>query len=148
MFNSKPNNTKKTEIKNIKSLIKTTLNLAIKSFNKNEVPVGAIIINENEQVVSKAFNKKEFNNNILDHAEIIAIKKLSKKIKTWKLNKYILISSLEPCSLCKEVIKHSRIKKVFYLAKQNKKVNYKYDSEFIESKTASKVITEFFRKKL
>ena len=62
------------------------LNEAVKAFKKGEVPVGAVIV-KNNKIISKAYNKIEKNNDATAHAEIIAIKKASKKIKkrslTW-----------------------------------------------------------------
>ena len=77
------------------------LNKAIKH---NEVPVAALIIYKNK-IISKAYNKVNKKNNILNHAEIIAIKKASKKLKNWRLNDCILYVTLEPCDMCKSIIK-------------------------------------------
>ncbi len=128
-------------------IFKELIKLAKKSLTKDEVPIGALIVDNNQQIVARGFNNKETNNNVLDHAEIIAIKKLAKKIKSWKLNDYILYTTLEPCDLCKEVIKVSRIKKVIYFAKQNKKINYKTKWEFNKKNEASSLITKYFKTK-
>ena len=131
----------------ITAIFKEVMKLAQKSLLKNEVPVGAVIVDANDQIVAKGFNHKESKNNVLDHAEIIAIKKLAKKVKSWKLDTYTLYSSLEPCHLCQEVIKVSRIKKVIYFAKQTKKVNYKTKWEFVSNKEASAIMTKYFKNK-
>lgn len=91
------------------------LNKAIKH---NEVPVAALIIYKNK-IISKAYNKVNKKNNILNHAEIIAIKKASKKLKNWRLNDCILYVTLEPCDMCKSIIKKTRIKNIVYYSKQN-----------------------------
>ena len=116
-----------------------------KAIKKNEVPVACIITKDNK-ILAKAYNKTNKTNNILDHAEIIAIKKASKKIKNWRLNDCKLYVSLEPCDMCKEVIKKSRISEVIYYSKQNnnkteKDVGYKY----IENKEISDKLTTFFK---
>lgn len=92
------------------------LNKAIK---QNEVPVAALIT-YNNKIIASAHNKVNKTNNILNHAEILALKKASKKIKNWRLNNCILYITLEPCAMCKEIIKKFRIKKVIYYTKQNK----------------------------
>ena len=90
------------------------LKMAKKSYRHGEVPVGAVIV-KNGKIVAKSGNKKEKKYDILGHAEIIAIKKASKKLKTWKLNDCEMYVTLKPCVLCENVIKTSRISKVYYL---------------------------------
>ena len=119
--------------------------LTDKAIRKNEVPVACIIVKD-DKIIAKAYNRTVKTNNILDHAEIIAIKKASKKIHNWRLNDCKLYVSLEPCDMCKEVIKKSRISEVIYYSKQNnnkteKNVGYKY----IENKEISDKLTTFFK---
>ena len=56
------------------------IKLARKSFKKNEVPISAIIVKD-DKIIAKAYNTRNKTNNVLNHAEIIAIKKASKKLK-------------------------------------------------------------------
>ena len=116
-----------------------------KAIKKNEVPV-ACIITKGNKIISKAYNKTNKSNNILDHAEIISIIKASKKIKNWRLNDCKLYVSLEPCDMCKEIIKKSRISEVVYYSKQNnnkteRDINYKLNENDIISST----LTNFFK---
>lgn len=117
-----------------------------KAIKKNEVPVACIITKDNK-IIAKAYNKTLKTNNILDHAEIIAIKKASKKIHNWRLNECNMYISLEPCSMCQEVIKKSRISNVIYYSKQN---NNKTESEpiykYINNSVISDKLTNFFKK--
>ena len=117
-----------------------------KAIKKHEVPV-ACIITKNNKIIAKAYNKTLKTNNILDHAEIIAIKKASKKIHNWRLNECNMYVSLEPCSMCQEVIKKSRISNVIYYSKQN---NNKTESEpnykYIKNSVISDKLTNFFKK--
>ena len=87
---------------------------AKKAFKKDEVPVGAVIVKNND-IIAKNHNTREKNNDILGHAEINAIKKASKKLHTWKLDDCELYVTLKPCSVCEQIIKQSRLKKVYYL---------------------------------
>ena len=106
------------------------LNKLIEKANKkNEVPIAALIV-KNNKIIAKAYNKVNKSNNILDHAEIIVINKASKKLHNWRLNDCDLYVTLEPCSMCKEIIRKSRINNVCYFIKQNENktesdVNYK-----------------------
>jgi len=96
---------------------------AKKALQKENVPVGAVII-KNNKIIAKAHNLKKSSKNVMDHAEIICIKKANKKIKDWRLNGCDMYVTLEPCEMCKEVINSSRITNVYYLSKRNNKVNY------------------------
>ena len=89
------------------------LKLAQKAFKKGEVPVGVVIVNNNK-VISKAYNKREKNKNVLNHAEIIAIKKACKKLKSWRLNECEIYITLEPCLMCSGAIIQSRMKRLIY----------------------------------
>ena len=92
---------------------------ALKAFDKNEIPVGVVIVKDNK-IIAKAHNLRDSKNIVTKHAEIIAIEKANKKLKNWRLIDCILYSSLEPCNMCKEVIRESKIEKVIYAAKNGK----------------------------
>lgn len=94
---------------------------AKKAFNLGEVPVGAVIV-KNGVVLAKAYNKKEKTCCALNHAEILAIKKASKRLKNWRLEDCDIYVTLEPCPMCASAIKQSRIKNV-YSAISNKDKN-------------------------
>ena len=84
----------------------------------NEIPVGAIIVYK-DKIIAKAYNKKEKKQNVLEHAELIAIRKASKIIKNWRLSDCELYVTLEPCPMCASAIKQSRIKTVYAGLKSN-----------------------------
>ena len=90
--------------------------------NNNDIPVSCVIFKENK-IISKGYNKKYKNNNPLDHAEIIAIKKACKVLKTTNLINCTMLVTLKPCSMCKELIKEVRLKKVYYILDNDKKIN-------------------------
>lgn len=92
---------------------------AKKAYKKNEVPIGCIIV-KNNKIISKAYNKKEKTNVVTKHAEIIAIEKACKKLKTWHLNDCILYTTVEPCLMCTGAIIQSRMKKVVYATENEK----------------------------
>lgn len=95
------------------------LEQAKKAYKNGDVPVGAIIV-LNGIVISKAYNKKNKKNNAIMHAEIIAIEKACKKLKTWYLNECTLYVTLEPCLMCCGAVLQSRINKVVYGTKCDK----------------------------
>jgi tRNA(adenine34) deaminase len=129
--------------------IKELEKLVNKAIKTEEVPVGAIIVYKNH-IISKAYNRRNKTNNVLMHAEIEAIQKASKLLKTWRLSECEMYISLEPCSMCKEIIKESRIKKVYYLLNNEKVINKKTKFSKIPSEYSEKykkIISDFFKKK-
>lgn len=95
------------------------LNQAKKGALKDEVPIGAVIVVDGK-VIAKAFNKTEGKKNPVKHAEIIAIEKACKKLKSWRLINAELYVTLEPCPMCAGAIVNARIKKVYFGAYESK----------------------------
>ncbi|HDR5039262.1 TPA: nucleoside deaminase [Bacillus anthracis] len=84
---------------------------AKKAFNKKEVPIGAIIVKENE-VIARAHNLRETSKNAVSHAELIAIQDACNLLGGWRLTDCTLYVTIEPCPMCAGAILQSRIKKV------------------------------------
>lgn len=97
--------------------LKYFMNLAIKeaqnAFLKNEIPIGCIIIRNNE-IISKAHNQTTKKNNILNHAEILAIQKAQKNFNSQILENCVMFITAEPCIMCSGAILLSRISTVVY----------------------------------
>ena len=89
------------------------LEQAKKAYNKLEVPVGAVIVKDGK-IISSAYNQKETKYDTTKHAEILAIQKASKKLKSWRLIDCEMYVTLEPCPMCAGAIIQSRIKKVYF----------------------------------
>ena len=128
---------------------------AKKAYKKDEVPVGTIIV-KNNKIISKAYNKKEKTKIVTKHAEIIAIEKACRKLKTWHLDECELYTTLEPCLMCSGAIMQSRIKKIYCSIKNNgndfqkiiKKTNYNAVIEYgLCEKESLNLIQSFFYKK-
>lgn len=100
--------------------MKIAIKEAIKAKKNDDVPVGAIIVLDNK-IISRGHNMKEKKQCPTQHAEIIAIEKAAKKLKTWHLDDCILYVTMEPCLMCAGAIIQSRIKKIVYGTK-----NYKF----------------------
>lgn len=92
--------------------MKIALAEAKKAFDKEEVPVGAVIVQDGK-VVAKAHNLKETKNDTICHAEILAIQKASKKLKKWRLTDCEMYVTLEPCSMCAGALINCRLKKLY-----------------------------------
>ncbi len=134
----------------INEYMQIAYNEAIKSYKKNEIPVGAIIV-KNQKIISKAHNNRQKKYNLLGHAEINAILKAEKKIKDWRLDGCIMYVTLEPCLMCQHLIKEARIDKVVYLLKQKnefldkqKYIQTNDCNEFLQP--YEKLVNNFFKK--
>lgn len=90
--------------------------MAEKAYQLDEVPVGAIIVC-NDQIIASQYNQKETDKNVCSHAELLAIDQASKALDNWRLNNCIMYVTLEPCPMCAGAIIQSRISKVVYGAK-------------------------------
>ncbi len=107
------------------------LKQALKAYKKQEVPIGAIIV-KNGKIISKAYNKKENKQITTKHAEIIAIERACKKLKTWHLDGCEIYTTMEPCLMCYGAIEQSRISKIYYGLKN---MNFGFKSKYnIETK--------------
>lgn len=104
---------------NQEKFMKEALKEAKKAYDKLEVPVGAVIV-KNGKIIARAHNLKETKYDTTNHAEIIAIQKASKKLKSWRLLDCEMYVTLEPCSMCAGAIINSRIKKVYIGANDEK----------------------------
>lgn len=85
------------------------------SYQHSDVPIAAMLIDENDNVVALSHNTRELNNSIIEHAEVNVILEASKKLGRWNLSDLTLLVTLKPCSMCQEIIKQARIRHVYYL---------------------------------
>ena len=92
--------------------MRLALKEAQKAFDKEEIPVGAVIVKDGK-VIAKAHNLKETKNSATSHAEILAIEKACKKLGSWRLLECDMYVTLEPCSMCAGALINSRIKKIY-----------------------------------
>lgn len=86
---------------------------------KNDIPVGAVIVKDN-QIIASGFNTKEKDNDITSHAEIIALKNASNILGNWRLDDCDIYVTLEPCPMCGWAILQSRIKNIYFGSYDNK----------------------------
>ena len=85
----------------------------------------------------------------MNHAEIIAIKRACKKLKTTNLIDCEMIVTLKPCNMCKELIKEVRLKKIYYILDNDKRINdtTKYYKLSDKDNYFSKELIDFFKDK-
>jgi tRNA(adenine34) deaminase len=140
--------------------MKLAINEAIKARKKREVPVGAIIVDKNGNVIAKAHNLVETRNDATNHAEKLVIEKALKITGNRYLNNYDIWVTLEPCIMCASIIKQTRIRRLYYGSEDKKggaidngirlfsNINSKSKLEIYSGFYASKsqkLLKEFFR---
>lgn len=93
--------------------MKLALKEAYKAKQKDEVPVGAVIVKQGK-VIARGYNQRNSKQNATAHAEHIAIEKACKKLGSWRLEDCELYVTLEPCPMCAGAIIQARVPKVYY----------------------------------
>ena len=86
----------------------------IASVASKDVPVGAVILNANGDLISTGNNQRELLNDPTAHAEIVAIRHAATALGNWRLDGCIIVVTLEPCAMCAGAIAQSRISKVVF----------------------------------
>ncbi len=144
----------------VKEARSNRVNTAIEEAKKCEkdVPIGCVI-KKDGKIIASAHNRRELDNDITAHAEILAIKEAQKVLKTSRLNNCEMYVTLEPCPMCSWAIIQSGIKTLYFgsyntqygaiesvlnlprLAKSKIKV---YGG--IEEETCNKILEDFFKK--
>lgn len=102
-----------------REFMKIALIEAEKAAKKGEIPVGAVIVKDNE-VISTGHNLREEKQNALSHAEIEAINLACQKLQSWRLDDCEMYVTLEPCPMCTGAIINARIKTVVFGAYDSK----------------------------
>lgn len=101
-------------IHNDKKGMLEALKEAKKAFILGEIPIGAIICNQEHRIIARAHNLCETNFDATAHAEILAIQIACKKLKNWRLSDLTLYVTVEPCPMCAGALYQSRIKRLVY----------------------------------
>ena len=92
---------------------------ALKAGEKDEVPIGAVIVLDGK-VIARAHNAMEKSQMATAHAEILAIEKACKKLKSWRLDGAEMYVTIEPCAMCAGAIANARLKTVYFGAYEQK----------------------------
>ncbi len=93
--------------------MKKALELAQKAEEAGEVPVGAVIIKDN-QLIAEGWNQPITSNDATSHAEIMAMREAGKKLNNYRLVDTVMYVTLEPCSMCVGAMIHARVGKVVF----------------------------------
>ncbi len=132
------------------------------AYKAQEVPVGAVLVSPNGDVLSKQFNLKESQHNPTAHAEILCVIEGAKKLQNWRLSDCTLYVTLEPCPMCLTALVQSRVKQcVFgaydakggalslgYHLHQDKRLNHQFSIVGgVKHFECSKLLSQFFRER-
>ena len=138
------------------------LDEAYKAYNYDEVPVGAVLVDANNQIIAEGHNAKEKTYDPCGHAEIIVLRKSGEHLKNWRLKRCSLYVTLEPCPMCLAAMVHARIDELIFGAYDNKggaiglAYNFYRDPRLnhsfsviggVRDYECSKLISLFFKKK-
>jgi tRNA(adenine34) deaminase len=136
--------------------MKMALNEAQKAFDSDEVPVGAIIVCQN-QIIAKAHNQTQLLNDVTAHAEILAITSASSYLNQKYLTDCTLYVTLEPCIMCAGALFWSQISRVVFAAPDDKRGFMRYGKELLHPETklefgimmdeCGEIIRRFFKEK-
>jgi tRNA(adenine34) deaminase len=97
-----------------KQLMQQAIELASRASNFDDVPVGALIVNEQGEILATGQNLREKDSDPTAHAEMVAIKNAGNRIGNWRLDDLTLVVTLEPCVMCAGAIAQSRMKRLVF----------------------------------
>ena len=96
------------------NLMQQALALANQAATFDDVPVGALVVNDQGEIIGVGENLREKNNDPTAHAEIVAIKNAAQKIGNWRLDDLTMVVTLEPCAMCAGAIGQTRMKRLVF----------------------------------
>lgn len=100
--------------------MKQAFELALTAKEKGEIPIGAVLVDENNQLIGKGYNQVIKANDPSAHAEIIAIRQAAASLQNYRLDHSTLYVTLEPCCMCAGALVHARIKRIVFATRDFK----------------------------
>ena len=94
--------------------MRSAIAIAQSALKTDDVPVGALIVDSENNIISTGFNEREAQQDPTAHAEIVAIRRAAQKLGTWRLDECRLVVTLEPCAMCAGAIAQSRINTLIF----------------------------------
>ena len=99
---------------NFEALMQQAIALAKDAAAHNDVPVGALVVNELGEVLGTGHNLREESNDPSAHAEIVAMRNAASKLSNWRMDELTIVVTLEPCAMCAGAISQSRFKRLVF----------------------------------
>lgn len=142
----------------INKYMKEALKEAKLAYDKLEVPVGCVIVKD-DKIIARAHNLRETEKNVLFHAETLCISRACEALGRWRLADCDLYCTLEPCAMCSGAIIQSRIRHLYFGAKDPKtgaagskldmfKVDFNHEvivTSGVNEEESTKIIKDFFK---
>ena len=138
------------------------INLAKDAAKHDDVPVGALVVNELGEILGTGHNFREESNDPTAHAEIVAMREAAKTVGNWRMDDLTMIVTLEPCAMCAGAISQSRFKRLVFGAwdekagavgsvwdviRDQRNINKVEVISGVLEKECSEIITNFFESK-
>lgn len=150
-----------TDSDKIKLWMQEALLLARRAAAEDEVPVGAVVISPEGQIVGRGYNLREQICNPVAHAEMLAIQDAAKTLGSWRLTDCLLVVTLEPCPMCLAACQQARVVKVIYgavdpkggalslgyLLHQDSRTNHRFEVQYEAEPECGLILSRFFQKK-
>jgi len=143
--------------------MKAAIEQAKLAFEKDEVPVGAVIVNSDTgEIIASAYNLTETDANPMAHAEMIAIKQACDVLDAPRIPNCDIYVTLEPCSMCATAISYARIRRVYFGAYDEKSGGIEHGAKIFDHSTChhkpevyggiaesecAQILTDFFKNK-
>lgn len=93
--------------------MKEALKEAKKAYNKDEIPIGAVLVNNN-RIIARGYNQPIIRNDPTAHAEVVTLRKAGRRLSNYRLLNTSLYVTVEPCIMCMGALLNARIKEVIY----------------------------------
>ncbi len=94
--------------------MRSAIAVAQSALKTADVPVGALIVDSENNIIATGYNEREAHQDPTAHAEIVAIRRAAQKLGTWRLTECKLVVTLEPCAMCAGAIAQSRIETLVF----------------------------------
>jgi tRNA(adenine34) deaminase len=100
--------------------MKQAFELALTARDKGEIPIGAVVVDENNQLIGKGYNQVIQSNDPSAHAEIVALRQAAAHVENYRLDQSTLYVTLEPCCMCAGALVHARVKRIVFATRDFK----------------------------
>tara|TARA_B100001248_G_C27388926_1_gene461228 strand:- start:2358 stop:2813 length:456 start_codon:yes stop_codon:yes gene_type:complete len=123
-----------------KLFMERAFELAVESFDDEEVPVGAVIVKDGK-IIGEGRNKVISKNDVTSHAEINALRNASKNTNNYRLSNCLMYVTLEPCHMCAKAALDARLSSIVFAAKEPKTGSIVSVDNFLDKKLFNHTVT-------